>query len=289
MYLNLRNGFEKENEHYSDSIHFLRIPTYQGDELVDQQILTSVSHMKKLVELVRQARDNIGIPIKKPIKKVTIINSDASVSKALESLNSYFQSEINSMEIVETSDEDAFVTYEIDFNHKTLGQRLKQGYNAKFRSTVSELSKADIDKFIRDGQIEVAGTTVYSEDLHLHKKFKPEVVEGEHVRGITDDTYAVLIDYSTSQEIEDQYMVREFITTIQKFRKDLELSIDDDIQIFYDTKSSKIEKILASQTEKISSAVLKSFSKLNSKDMQNTEAKEFEFDGEKAIIYICKL
>jgi isoleucyl-tRNA synthetase len=287
MYLNLKNGLEKDNPEYQDSIHFLKIPKYLGDEFVWNDIIESVNHMKKLVELVRQARDHLGIPIKKPIKKVTVINSEQSVTNSLHLLKDYFQLETNTIEIEESSQEDLFVTYQIEFNHKSLGQRLQKDYNQDLRDSISTLSKTKIKEFISTGKIEVNGIEIFRDDLFLHKVFKPEVTNSDSLSGITDDTYAILIDYSSSAEIEEQYLIREFITKIQKFRKALDLSIDDEIEIFYSTSSLQLLDIFSREEEKIRQTLLKPFRRVESMQ-RDTNWMEIDFEGEKVTIYIKK-
>lgn len=190
--------------------------------------------------------------------------------------------------MIEDSNEDKFVTYEIDFNHRSLGQRLQQKYNNELRDSISQMSKSQIKEFIKNGEIVVNDITVYKDDLYLHKKFKPEVMNEDSITGITDDEYAVLIDYSADAEIERMHMLREFITRVQKFRKQLELNIDDQIEIFYNASTENLGEILDAERATVEAALLKPFAKLDKLDQSSGKLQECEFlvGDEKATIYI---
>ena len=258
MYLNLRNGFEQTDQNYKESIHFLQIPKFHTD-LVNDEIVNSVYHMKKIVELVRQARDIEGIPIKRPINRVTIVNSDSEISKSVEMLYDYIISEVNCIHLDEHNDEDKFVTYNIDFNHKSLGQRLKNRYNKQLRDKISSFDSTQIKQFQDQGKTMVDDIEIFQEDLILNKVFRPEVSNTKQTATITDDQYAIIIDYSSNEEIEKKYLLRQFVTSVQKFRKELELNIDDDIQIFYKADTEMMSSVLKSEEEYIQNTLLRPF------------------------------
>lgn len=210
------------------------------------------------------------------------------MSNSLNLLHDYFKSEVNSIELEETSEEDKYVTYDIEFNHRSLGQRLKKQYNNEFRTKVSKMSKSDIKVLVEHGEIEIGGIPVYKDDVFLHKKFKDEVTASPDVVGITSDEYAILIDYSSDPEIEKKHLLREFITRVQKFRKELDLSIDDNIQVYYSSETQNLNDILQSEREFVETSLLKQFQVLP-KEMENSEKvkmTQFELGDEKGTIYI---
>lgn len=98
LYLNLRNGFEDGNELKKESIHFLRTPE-PDESLIDDAIVSKVNHMKKVVEMARSVRDQLNIPIKKPIKTALLINSNPDFKETIEVFGSYIKEEINAYEL----------------------------------------------------------------------------------------------------------------------------------------------------------------------------------------------
>ena len=289
LYLNLKNGFDKADKNYKESIHFLNIPEFE-ERLLNNEIVTSVNHMKKLVELVRQARDNKNIPIKRPVRKVTIINSNQSVFDAVNTLHDYIKSEVNTIEIEVTNEEDKYVTYDIEFNHKSLGQRLQNQYTNQLRNDISALTKEQIKDFIVNEKIDVDGITILKEDLYLHKKFKENISNQGDKICIADDEYAVLIDITVDQQMEEMHMLREFITKIQKFRKELNLNIDDNVQICYSSESKILADVLEKHKNTVESAIMKSISVID-KDISSLSSHkktEFELGEERGVIFIIE-
>ena len=289
LYLNLRNGLDLTDKNFKESIHFLNIPEFEQD-LLNDEIITSVNHMKKLVELVRQARDNKNIPIKRPVRKVTIINSDQNVSNAVNLLHDYIKSEVNSIEIEVTNEEEKFVTYDIEFNHKSLGQRLQNQYTNQLRTSISSLTKSQLSDLIKNEKIDVDGITILKEDLYLHKKFKEDISNQADKIWITDDQYAVLIDCSVDQQMEEMHLLREFITKVQKFRKELNLSIDDNIEILYSAETKMLADVLLKHKETVETSIMKGISIANSdiSSSHNHKQIEFELGEEKGAIYIVE-
>ena len=288
LYLNLRNGFESSHENYQESIHYLRLP-HSNEKLVNAKISTSVGHMKKLVELARKLRDMQGVPLKKPVRKVVIINSCEEITESLALLHNYFESEINTLEIVEASDVENYVTYDIEFNHRSLGQRLERNYTQSLRQNIANMGKEKISELMEAGNVDINGTIIYLKDVHLHKVFQPEIIEKEGMHGITNEEYALLIDFNEDEEIQQVYAAREFINKIQKFRKDLELNIEDNVEIYYSTQDLELENILENQQLFIEKTILKPFKKLEIEiSTESLQKIEFSIGNWTGNIYILK-
>jgi isoleucyl-tRNA synthetase len=178
--LKIKVSFYKLKYHiennYKESIHFLNIP-HANEQLINTEIVTSVNHMQKIVELARQLRDTEGIPLKRPVRSVTIINSSPEVSESLNLLKNYFKSEINTLEINEASNIGDYVTYEIDFNHRSLGQRLGKQYNNNLRNSIKNMSKSQLDELMSNSEVEIDGVGIFKDDLYLIKVIKQEAIE----------------------------------------------------------------------------------------------------------------
>lgn len=121
-----------------------------------------------------------------------------------------------------------------------MGQRLGKDYNNSLRDSIRALGKPDIEQLLKHNKCEVNGIEIYPEDLVLNKQVL-ERVQTQTLKGIAKDEYAVLVDFEQDQQIKDAYVIREFVNKVQKFRKELELSIDDDIQIYYSTHDKDLD------------------------------------------------
>ena len=62
---------------------------------VDKSFETAIEHMKTAIELGRVGREHKEIALKQPLREATIIHREQSVIDALQSLESYVQTELN--------------------------------------------------------------------------------------------------------------------------------------------------------------------------------------------------
>jgi len=316
LYLNLRNGFEDGHELKKDSIHFLRIP--EADEtLLDDAIVHKVSHMKKVVEMTRSIRDNINIPIKKPIQTALLVNSNPDFAESIEIFGDYIKEEINAYELLVETDENKFVNYSCDYNQRALGPRLKdkfeiemnerikdvpekehkkfkkafkKEFNDNFYGKLGSLSSDQIKEYMVTNKIVVEGVEIVEGDLTPTKQLREEYQKHEKFAGNTDREYCVLLDKTSTEEIEMSYTSREFLGRIQKLRKEAGLKLDDDIEIFYLAETEFLEKALNHHIDELKKTVMKPLidGKLKPACYPEVASTEFKLGKETGKIYICK-
>jgi isoleucyl-tRNA synthetase len=146
LYLNLRNGFEVGHKMNQESIHFLRIPEVD-ESLIDDAIVHKVGHMKKVVEMTRAVRDQLNIPIKKPIKTALLVNSNPDFKETIEIFGDYIKEEINAHELWVETDEDKFVHYSCDYDQRALGPKLKDQFESLLNEKIKDVPEAQQQKF----------------------------------------------------------------------------------------------------------------------------------------------
>ena len=256
LYLNLRNGFEDGNELKKDSIHFLRIPT-ADESLIDEAIVHKVGHMKKVVEMTRCVRDQINIPIKKPIFNAVLVNSNSDFAEAVEIFGNYIKEEINAWSLEVDTDEDKYVTYSCDYDGKKLGQRLKKQFSKALMTKISTLSSEDIKKYMAESKLAIDGVEIIEGDLYPTKNLKEEYKTNATYAGITSGSYCVLINKIPNEDIERSYYSREFFGRIQKLRKEARLKLDADVEILYLAETDFLKASIEHHLEEIKQAVMK--------------------------------
>lgn len=124
----MKNGISAETkDYYADSIHFLSIPHFT-DSLIDDRIEKMVARMQSTIELGRKIRDNKNISVKNPLKRVLIVQSDKQAIEDLNTLASYIKDELNCLNFEVATNEEDYVVYLTDPDHKEMGQALKKQY-----------------------------------------------------------------------------------------------------------------------------------------------------------------
>ena len=142
IYLNLRNGINPEDTTYSaDSIHFLSIPSYQ-EKFINEKIEVMVKRMQSTIELGRKIRDQKTISVKNPLNKVIVVTSDKEEIADLQTLASYIKDELNCLDFHVETNEEEYVQYISNPDHKEMGQALKKAYTKSLKEKVANLSRA---------------------------------------------------------------------------------------------------------------------------------------------------
>lgn len=134
IYQNLKNGIATDNhQYYSDSIHFLQIPNYD-EKLIHEKIEVMVSRMQSVIELGRKIRDTKGVSVKTPLYTVTVVHSDKSVAEDLNTLASYIKDELNCLDFNIKENEEEYVEYITEPDHKEIGQALTKKYTKDLKT-----------------------------------------------------------------------------------------------------------------------------------------------------------
>ena len=112
----------------SDSVHFLRLPTYDESRL-NENAVDSMELLQAVVEQARNAREKRNISLRTPVKKIVAIlrNPEDYIVEALTGpLKPYILQELNAWEftVVPKSEEQEWVTLSLSPNFKMLGKKL---------------------------------------------------------------------------------------------------------------------------------------------------------------------
>ena len=289
LYTNLKNGFEDGDELKKDSIHFLRIP--EPDEtLMDEAIEHKVDHMKKVVEMTRNVRDRLTIPIKKPIKSAILVNSNPDFAESIDIFANYVKEEINAYELQVETDEDKFVTYSCEYDLRAIGRRLKKQFTKEIRQKLGELTSDELKSYMESGSLTIDGVEFIKGDLIPTKILKEEFKTNETYAGIASGEHCVLIDKTTDEAIELSYHAREFLGRIQKLRKEAGLKLDADIEILYLAETEFLQKSIEHHLEEIKGTVMKPLIEGRFKPALYPEVAscDFKLGKEAGKIWICR-
>lgn len=108
LYQNLRNGLAENDPLNKDSIHFTDVPSY-SDDLIDEEIETTVGRMQSAIEVGRLIRAKEVISMKYPLAKVRLVDADEKVLAGYVKLQDYIKDELNCVELFTDANEDAYI------------------------------------------------------------------------------------------------------------------------------------------------------------------------------------
>ena len=123
--------------------------------------------MQTAIEVGRLLRNRAIISMKYPLQKVTLIDSDESVLAGYIKLQQYIKDELNCMEVITDSNEDAYIQYTVEPDNKVMGQVFKKQFDKNFKTALSALTSDQIKSYLADGSIIVNGNEVVSGMLRV--------------------------------------------------------------------------------------------------------------------------
>jgi isoleucyl-tRNA synthetase len=105
---------------------------------------------------------------------------------------------------------------------------------------------------------------------------------GDNLKVGADENYKVCLDLAMTEDLKLEGNARELIRQLNSQRKEMGLSIDDMVEVIYETKSKELKDTLAKFSEEIQSATL-------TKKLSEGQGKvEMEINGQKILIEIIK-
>ncbi len=224
IYQNLVKGVEIDEP---ASVHML---DWKLDEtLIDEDLEEDMNVVRDIIEACARARDMARYKLRWPVKEVVIVSEDAKVLKATRNLNHIILEQANTKELISSND---FENLKIMAkpNLKTLGPKLR-GNVPKVASVLTEVDGTEIVNTLESEgkyEVEVEGKPIEltKEDILLETELPENIVTADFENG------TVFVDTELTREILSESMARELIRRIQDMRKDLDLDVEANIQVY---------------------------------------------------------
>jgi len=233
LYQNLRNGLREGDPLNKESIHFTAIPEY-SDELIDEEIEATVERMQTAIEVGRLIRSREVISMKYPLAKARLVDSDQKVLEGYAKLQEYIKDELNCLELELTHDEDPYVQYTVEPDNRLLGQAFKKAFDQSFKQALAKLTNEQIKGFLSTGSIDINGHQVTTGMLKVVKTFTEAVKNDKAWSVESKGTATIMLNTQLTPELKRSGLSREITNRIQRLRKTSGISIDDQIDIYYE-------------------------------------------------------
>ena len=233
------------------SVHYLMIPSPRSD-LINEDIERAVARMQAVIDLGRVIRDRKTMPVKYPLPELVLIHKDQQCLDDVATLQEYVLDELNVKRLTLSSDKKAYgVVLKAEPNFKALGARLKDA----LKTVMAEVKKLDdpkLERFLKDGKIEVSGHTLGEEDLRVMYAFAKK---SEKYETDSDNDVLVLLDCTPDQAMLDEGVSREVVNRIQRLRKKASLVPSDAVTAYYEVSppAHDISRIIEEYSDSIES------------------------------------
>lgn len=124
-----------------------------NEKLLDDAIEQRVERMQSAIENGRLIRDRNNISLKTPLASVTLIDMDPVALKDFAEVEYYIKEELNCLELITESNEDAYVTYKCEPDNREIGSVLKKSYDKKMKTAIANLSSAQLREYLKNGSL----------------------------------------------------------------------------------------------------------------------------------------
>ena len=230
------------------SVHLCDFPKV-NTEWINEKLEEDMELILKIVTEGRAARNGANIKNRQPLSKLYV--------KAYKELSgehkNIVEEELNVKEVEFTKDIDAFASYSIKPNLKTVGPK----YGKLLNAIREELPKANGSQIVKElnanGKVELTingeKVSFVAEDLLI------EAAKGSRYATVQDGDVTVVLDTELNEELIEEGYIRELVSKIQNMRKEAGFEVQDYIDVYY-TAEGKILDVIKRNEKEIASEVL---------------------------------
>ena len=229
----------------SDSVHFLRLPTYDESRL-NVEAVEAMKVLQSVVEQGRYAREKRNISLRTPIKTVVAIVRNPAphvVDGLMGPLKSYILSELNAWDftMIPKEQEREWVKLSLMPNFKLLGKKLGKQMQA-VKAQVNALTHEEAVQCLDAGKLPVEGGVVLDCATEVESRLDFARTDDKNhdwepaVKG--DGSLVVAVDCTQDEAIVTAGISRELMNAIQQLRKTAGLDLADSVEVFFEEEGS---------------------------------------------------
>jgi isoleucyl-tRNA synthetase len=244
-----RNLVLPVNPNAPESVHLADYPV-ADESLIDEQLLTEISSVIKVVSVGRAARSAAKLKVRQPLLEVLVKPKLFSEAIGLRRFEQQVLEELNvkSMTLVEEGSE--MMSFSLKANFKLLGKKLgkqMQTVQKALQSLSPEQAVLATAK-LRANQ----NLTVTLEDGTVLELLPEEVlVDAKQKEGFAvseEGGYVVALNTTVTPELKREGLLRDFVRFVQAARKEADFNVSDTITTYYEVVEDD-DNLLADLTE----------------------------------------
>ncbi|MDO5096138.1 MAG: isoleucine--tRNA ligase [Peptostreptococcaceae bacterium] len=219
------------------SVHLSKYPKV-NTALIDEDLEYRMDLAKDFVTLGRASRETAKIKVRQPIARVFV---DKKFEEAMGYLDPLIKEELNVKSVEYSTELHSYVDYTLKPNFAVLGKLL----GPKLKSFTAELNK--LSPYEAYQALEKGDKLIIKLDGEDFEVTKEHVLtnisakEGFNVE--TQEDLCIVLDTELNEELINEGFAREFISRIQQKRKELDLEMMDNIEIFYQASDKLTQAI----------------------------------------------
>jgi isoleucyl-tRNA synthetase len=226
------------------TVHMCDFPSIDVN-LKNEELEEEINIIRSFEETIARARQDAGRKLRWPILNVKINARNENLENILEKYKVLLGERVNSQNITLIKNEERGfeVKYSIVGNMNIIGPI----FGKKTGKIIASLNEMSVD--LRNTE-EVS--KILSESMGEEISITDEMVQFEEVfpKNITESTCefgTVYIDIEITEDIESEGYAREIIRRVQEMRKEMRLTVDQEIVVKIDIPDKRILKLIMSR------------------------------------------
>ncbi len=213
-----------------ESIHLFSWPE-PDESLIDEKSERLFSLSQEIIALVLNVRDKIGRGVRWPLKNVTVVSEEPLLSESAEKIKELVSgfANIKSLEFVK---EDKRVKRNIRLNPENI-KEFDETTQAKIIASVSTMSNETILSHLKQSKslaLTIEGTKISLDSSKFI--FEASVDEPFAFAESLTESLSVIVDKSTTEQLEKEGFFREIVRRVQNSRKELKLTKDKKVSLY---------------------------------------------------------
>ena len=210
----------------NESVHLDDYPVV-NENYINTQIEERMDLVRDLISLGRNAREEVKIKVRQPIKEVIL---DGKNEELISDLTDLIKEELNVKEVIFENDLTKYMTLNIKPNYKVCGKMFGKEIN-NFSNTLLNMNQEDISKLQNNEVVKINFNNEIIEVNNDMVDIRVSSKEGFDAASLNNNF--IIIDTKLDEDLIMEGIARELISKVQNLRKEKNYNVTDRINLIY--------------------------------------------------------
>lgn len=264
-----------------DSVHLTDFPSADAAK-IDAELEAHTEIVRQVVAMGRALREKHRLKTRQPLKKITVVTHDQETINALTSHEELITSELNVRELSILPEDDTLCRVICKPNFKTLGPMLGKEMGPVGKE-IALFTRKQLRELEEKGEIKVLGYRITNDDVVILREALEDVVV------MTEGHLTVALETELDADLQDEGLMREVLSQLQRLRKVKELLVTDRIHLRLYTDSIDLRRALEHHQIYLAAELLAEelFIEDKHEGTQTDDMERLDIEGELLEVVLC--